>query len=215
MEDEHGKKLEPMERVTLDTEEIYMGSIIEKLGPRKAEIQGMRPYGDGYVRLECTIPSRGLIGYRQELMTDTKGTGVLNAEFLGYERFKGEIPKRPMGSLISTDTGESSPYGLAAAQNRGVLFIGPQEPVYEGMVVGMNPKGLDIEVNVCKKKQQTNIRAAGSDDAIRLSPPNAMSLEDYLDFVDVDEKIEVTPHALRLRKTILNMSLRHKAKNSR
>lgn len=215
MEDEHGKKLEPMERVTLDTEEIYMGSIIEKLGPRKAEIQGMRPYGDGYVRLECTIPSRGLIGYRQELMTDTKGTGVLNAEFLGYERFKGEIPKRPMGSLISTDTGESSPYGLAAAQNRGVLFIGPQEPVYEGMVVGMNPKGLDIEVNVCKKKQQTNIRAAGSDDSIRLSPPKAMSLEDYLDFVDVDEKIEVTPHALRLRKTILNMSLRHKAKNSR
>lgn len=212
---EHGERLEPMERVTLDTEEQYTGSIIEKLGPRKAEMQSMRPYGDGYVRMEFLIPARGLIGYRQELMTDTKGTGVLHSEFAGYERYKGEIPKRPMGSLICSETGESSPYGLAAAQNRGILFVGPQEPVYEGMVIGMNPKGLDIEVNVCKKKQQTNIRAAGADDSIRLTPPKAMRLEDYLDFVEADEKIEITPKNMRLRKTILNMGLRHKANKYR
>lgn len=175
----------------------------------------MHPYGTGYIRMEFLIPARGLIGYRQELMTDTKGTGVLNSEFEGYHLYKGEIPGRPMGSLIASEPGEASPYGLSSAQNRGSLFIGPGEAVYEGMVIGENPKGLDIEVNVCKKKQQTNIRASGSDDAIRLTPPRQMRLEDFLEFIESDERIEVTPNHLRLRKTVLDTGLRHKSLKNR
>ncbi len=213
--DESGNRLEPIERITLDVEEEYTGTIIEKLGKRKAEMQSMHPYGTGYIRMEFLIPARGLIGYRQELMTDTKGTGVLNSEFEGYHLYKGEIPGRPMGSLIASEPGEASPYGLSSAQNRGSLFIGPGEAVYEGMVIGENPKGLDIEVNVCKKKQQTNIRASGSDDAIRLTPPRQMRLEDFLEFIESDERIEVTPNHLRLRKTVLDTGLRHKSLKNR
>ena len=209
--DEDGKRLEPIERITLDVEEIYSGTIIEKLGSRKAEMQSIQPYGSGYLRMELTIPARGLIGYRQELMTDTKGTGVLNSEFEGYHPYKGEIPGRQPGSLIASESGEATSYGLSAAQNRGVLFIRPGEPVYEGMVVGENPKGMDIEVNVCRRKQQSNVRASGSDDAIRLTPPKEMRMEDFMEFVESDERIEVTPNHLRLRKAILNTGLRHKS----
>lgn len=210
--DEQGRRTEPMEHVVLDAEEGYAGTIIEKLGGRRAEMQSMQPYGAGYVRMEFSIPARGLIGYRQELMTDTKGTGVLHSEFDGYQPYKGEIPGRKAGSLIASETGESTAYGLAAAESRGALFIRPGEAVYEGMVVGENPKGLDIEVNVCKKKQQTNIRASGSDDAIRLSPPKEMRLEDLMEFLEPDERIEVTPGHLRVRKAILSTVLRHKAR---
>lgn len=210
--DEQGRRTEPMEQVTLDAEEGYAGSIIEKLGTRRAQMQSMQPYGAGYVRMEFLMPARGLIGYRQELMTDTKGTGVLHSEFHGYELYKGDIPGRNTGSLIASETGESTAYGLAAAESRGSLFVAPGQAIYEGMVVGENPKGLDIEVNVCKRKQQTNIRAAGSDDAIRLSPPREMRLEDYMEFLERDERIEVTPHFLRVRKAILSTVQRHKAR---
>lgn len=210
-EDENGKRLEPIERITLDVEEAYSGAIIEKLGSRKAEMQSIQPYGSGYIRMQFVIPARGLIGYRQELMTDTKGTGVLNSEFEGYEPYKGEIQGRQMGSLIASEAGEATAYGLGAAQNRGVLFIGAGEAVYEGMVVGENPKGLDIEVNVCRRKQQSNVRASGSDEAIRLSPPKEMRLEDLMEFVESDERIEVTPNHFRIRKAILNTGLRHKS----
>lgn len=210
--DEKGRRTEPMEHVVVDAEEGYAGIIIEKMGARRGEMQSMQPYGAGYVRMEFSIPARGLIGYRQELMTDTKGTGVLHSEFEGYQLYKGEIPGRNTGSLIASETGEATAYGLSAAENRGVLFIGPGEAVYEGMVVGENPKGLDIEINVCRRKQQTNIRAAGSDDAIRLSPPKALRLEDYMEFVETDERIEVTPGHLRVRKAILSTVLRHKAR---
>lgn len=211
-EDETGRRTEPMEHVVLDTEEGYAGAIIEKLSNRRAQMQSMQPYGTGFVRMEFLIPARGLIGYRQELMTDTKGTGVLHSEFNGYELFKGPIPGRQAGSLIATEAGEASAYGLSAAESRGELFIGPGQPVYEGMVVGESPKGLDIEVNVCRKKQQTNIRAAGSDDALRLSPPKAMRLEDYMEFIESDERIEITPKSLRVRKAILSTVQRHKAR---
>lgn len=211
-EDETGRRTEPMEHVVLDTEEGYAGAIIEKLSNRRAQMQSMQPYGTGFVRMEFLIPARGLIGYRQELMTDTKGTGVLHSEFNGYELFNGPIPGRQAGSLIATEAGEASAYGLSAAESRGELFIGPGQPVYEGMVVGESPKGLDIEVNVCRKKQQTNIRAAGSDDALRLSPPKAMRLEDYMEFIESDERIEITPKSLRVRKAILSTVQRHKAR---
>jgi len=158
------------------------------------------------------IPARGLIGYRQQLLTDTRGTGTMNNEFLAYEAFRGEIPRRMMGSLISYETGVSSAYGLGAAQERGSLFIGAGVDVYEGQVIGANPKGVDLEVNVCKRKQQTNIRSAASDDAIKLTPPIDMSLEQMMEFVETDEKIEVTPDALRMRKMILDTQLRYKAK---
>ena len=174
-------------------------------------MQSIQPYGSGYIRMQFVIPARGLIGYRQELMTDTKGTGVLNSEFEGYEPYKGEIQGRQMGSLIASEAGEATAYGLGAAQNRGVLFIGAGEAVYEGMVVGENPKGLDIEVNVCRRKQQSNVRASGSDEAIRLSPPKEMRLEDLMEFVESDERIEVTPNHFRIRKAILNTGLRHKS----
>lgn len=213
--DEQGRRTEPMEYVVLDAEEGYAGTIIEKLGGRRAEMQSMQPYGAGYVRMEFSIPARGLIGYRQELMTDTKGTGVLHSEFDGYQLYKGEIPGRNTGSLIASETGEATAYGLSSAENRGVLFIAPGDAVYEGMVIGENPKGLDIEVNVCRRKQQTNIRAAGADDAIRLSPPKAMRLEDYMEFLEPDERIEVTPRHLRVRKSILSTVLRHKARKNR
>lgn len=210
--DENGKFLEPMEALTVDVEEAYVGSIIEKLGQRKGELIDMHPSNSGTMRLQFSIPARGLIGYRQEFLTDTKGNGIMNTIFDGYAPYKGDIPKRRMGSLIASETGESSAYGLGSAQERGALFVSPSENVYEGMVVGMNPKGIDIEVNVCRRKQQSNVRASGSDDAIRLTPPIRMSLEQLMEFVEADELIEITPKHLRLRKKILDTQLRYKSK---
>lgn len=213
--DENGKLLEPMEIATIDVEENYVGSIIEKLGQRKGELLDMAPSKGGYTRLRFEIPARGLIGYRQEFLTDTKGNGVLNTEFKDYQRFKGEIPRRKSGSLISFETGIASSYGLNAAQERGVLFIEATEEVYEGMIVGASSKDLDIEVNVCKKKAQTNIRSSAADEALKLSPARIMSLEEMMEFVEDDELIEVTPNNLRLRKKILDSQKRYKSKKNK
>lgn len=212
--DENGKLLEPIETVTIDVDQEFVGSVIEKLGQRKADLVNMNPSQAGYTRLIFNIPARGLIGYRSEFLTDTRGSGTLNTEFKGYEPFKGEIPKRNVGSLICFETGVATAYGLNSAQERGILFISPQAEVYEGMVVGSNAKGLDIEVNVCKKKQQTNIRSSASDDALKLSPPKIMSLEEMLEFIESDEYIEVTPKSLRMRKKILDSQLRYKSKKN-
>lgn len=210
--DEDGKLLEPIEDVTIDVDEAFVGTVIEKLGKRKAELVNMKPSQGGYTRLVFEIPTRGLVGYRQEFISDTKGSGVINSEFKEYSPFKGEIPRRSTGSIISFETGTSTAYGLNAAQSRGVLFIGPGEEVYEGMVIGSNPKGLDIEVNVCKKKAQTNIRSSSADEALRLSPPKIMSLEELLEFIEEDELVEITPKNFRLRKKILNTDKRYKSK---
>ncbi|MFS8540557.1 MAG: translational GTPase TypA [Tissierellales bacterium] len=212
--DEKGRKLEPMEKVYIDVTEEYIGAVIEKLGRRKGELISMSESKGGYVRLIFSIPARGLIGYSQEFMTDTKGNGILNSVFDGYEPYKGDIPKRKEGSLISYETGEATTYGLYQAQERGVLFISPGTEVYEGMVIGANPKGLDIEVNVCKKKHQTNIRAAGSDDALKLSPPRKMTLEEALEFIEEDELVEITPENIRIRKKILDSNKRYKSKKN-
>ncbi|WP_154439876.1 translational GTPase TypA [Tissierella pigra] len=212
--EENGKKMEPMEKVTIDLSNDFIGAVIEKLGQRKGELISMTESNGGYARLEFLIPARGLIGYRQEFMTDTKGNGILNSVFEGYAAYKGEIPRRKVGSLISFETGESTSYGLHSAQERGILFIGAGIPVYTGMVVGSNPKGLDIDVNVCRKKQQSNVRASGSDEALRLSPPRDMSLEEALEFIEDDELIEITPISFRIRKKILDSSKRYKAKKN-
>lgn len=209
-EDEKGHLLEPMEQVFIDVDEEFSGNVIQKLSQRKGELVGMSSSGTGSTRLEFLIPSRGLIGYRGEFMTDTKGTGIMNAVFDSYGPFKGEISYRKQGSLIAFETGESITYGLFNAQERGLLFIGPGEKVYAGMVIGQNGKGVDIEVNVCKKKQLTNTRASGSDDALHLVPPKIMSLEQALEFIDTDELLEVTPEHLRIRKKILDASTRKK-----
>jgi len=207
-----GKKMEPIEIATIDVEEAFVGSVIEKLGRRKGELKNMTPSNGGFTRLEFEIPARGLIGYRQEFLTDTKGNGIINTEFKEYDLYRGDIPTRSVGSLVSFETGAASAYGLNAAQSRGILFVSPGEDVYEGQVVGLNPKGLDIDVNVCKKKAQTNIRSSSSDDAVKLSPPKAMSLEELLEFIESDELIEVTPHHLRIRKKILDKNKRYKSK---
>ncbi len=207
-----GKKMEPMEKVTIDVSNEFMGAVIEKLGRRKGELTSMSESNGGYARVEFSIPARGLIGYRQEFMTDTKGNGILNSQFEGYEPFKGEIPKRKVGSIISFETGETTAYGLYSAQERGVLFLGAGVPVYTGMIVGSNPKGLDIDVNVCRKKQQSNVRSSGADDSLKLSPPDIMSLEEALEFIETDELIEVTPESFRIRKKILDSGKRYKSK---
>ena len=212
MKKEGDKTLEPMEVVTIDIEEAYVGLIIEKLGSRKAELVDMVNASTGYTRLTFRMPARGLVGYRQEFISDTKGTGIMSSVFDGYEPYKGDIPKRKYGSLISFETGIATAYALDSAEKRGTLFIEPQTEVYEGMIVGENPKGLDMEVNVCKKKQQTNIRSSSSDDAIKLSPPKIMSLEQMSEFIEEDELIEITPKHMRLRKRILNNQLRYKSK---
>ena len=208
---ETGRLLEPMERVYVDVPDEYSGTVIEKLSMRKGELSNMRPFGESRTRLEFMIPSRGLIGYRDEFMTDTKGTGIMNQLFDGYATYKGDIHYRNQGSLIAFETGEAVTYGLFNAQERGTLFIGPGEHVYAGMVVGQTGKAQDVEVNVCKKKQLTNTRASGSDDALRLTPPNQMSLEQYMQFIDTDELLEVTPKTLRIRKRILDPTLRKRA----
>ncbi|MBE5928373.1 MAG: translational GTPase TypA [Lachnospiraceae bacterium] len=212
--DERGKKLEPIERAYIDVPDEFQGSVIEKLSQRKGELQGMTPIGAGYTRLEFLIPSRGLIGYRGEFMTDTKGNGVINTVFEDYMPYKGDIAYRKSGSLIAFESGETITYGLFNAQERGTLFIGPGEKVYAGMIVGENGKSDDIEVNVCKKKQLTNTRASGSDDALRLTPPRILSLEQALDYIDTDELLEVTPQSLRIRKKILDPTLRYRAKKN-
>ena len=212
--DERGKKLEPIERAFVDIPDEFQGTDIEKLSSRKGVLQGMSPLGAGYTRLEFLIPSRGLIGYRGEFLTDTKGNGVINTVFDSYMPYKGDIAYRKQGSLIAFETGETITYGLFNAQERGTLFIGPGEKVYAGMIVGENGKSDDIEVNVCKKKQLTNTRASGSDDALRLTPPKILSLEQALDYIDTDELLEVTPSSLRIRKKILDPTLRFRAKKN-
>jgi len=214
-EDENGNKLEPMERVLIDVPDEFTGIIIEKMGQRKGELIDMRSSGTGNTRMEFSIPSRGLIGYRGEFLTDTKGTGVMNTIFDGYGPFKGDIQYRKTGSLIAFETGESTSYGLYNAQERGILFIGPGTKVYAGMVVGQNPKSEDIEVNVCKRKQLTNMRAAGSDEALRLTPPKMLSLEQALDFIETDELLEITPKSLRIRKKILDSTMRMRERRNR
>lgn len=210
-EDENGKKLEPMELAYIDVPEEFSGAVIEKLSQRKGELQNMGMASGGYSRLEFSIPSRGLIGYRGEFMTDTKGNGILNTSFDGYGPFKGEIQYRKQGSLIAFEAGEAITYGLYNAQERGTLFIGPGEKVYSGMVVGQTGKAEDIEINVCKKKQLTNTRSSSADEALRLTPPRILSLEQALDFIDTDELLEVTPTTLRIRKKILDPTLRKRA----
>ncbi|MDY5649404.1 MAG: translational GTPase TypA, partial [Lachnospiraceae bacterium] len=209
--DEKGKKLEPMELAYIDVPEEFTGTVIDKLSQRKGELLNMGAASGGYTRLEFSIPARGLIGYRGEFMTDTKGNGILNTIFNGYGPYKGDIQYRKQGSLIAFEGGEAVTYGLFAAQERGTLFIGPGEKVYAGMIIGQNGKTDDIELNVCKKKHLTNTRASGSDDALTLSPPKILSLEQSLEFIDTDELLEVTPKSLRLRKKILDPTLRKRA----
>ena len=207
-QDEKGKRLEPIEHLFVDVPDEYTGVVIEKLSARKGELLNMRPSGTGYTRIEFSIPSRGLIGYRDEFLTDTKGNGIMNQLFDGYAPYRGDIQYRNMGSLIAFETGEAVAYGLFNAQERGMLFVKPGDRVYAGMVVGQNPKNMDIEVNVCKRKQLTNTRAAGSDEALKLVPPRLMSLEQCMEFIDTDELLEVTPQTLRIRKKILDPTMR-------
>ncbi len=205
------KIYEPMELAIIDVPEEFMGSVMEKLGRRKGELVNMASGTGGHVQLEFTIPARGLFGYRSEFMTDTKGEGILNTLFNGYERYKGDIPTRQHGSLIAFESGEAVTYGLFNAQERGQLFIEPGTRVYGGMVVGMNARGTDIEVNVCKKKHVTNMRAAGSDEALRLVPAKILTLEEALEFIDDDELLEITPQSIRIRKKILDPTQRMRA----
>ena len=209
--DENGRKLEPMEIAYVDVPDEFTGAVIEKLSQRKGEMTNMKPITGGYTRLEFNIPSRGLIGYRGEFMTDTKGNGIINTIFNGYAPYKGEIAYRKLGSLIAFESGESVTYGLFSAQDRGTLFIGPGEKVYAGMVIGSCSRAEDIELNVCKKKHLTNTRSSSADEALTLVPPRILSLEQALDFIDVDELLEVTPKSLRIRKRILDPTLRKRA----
>lgn len=214
-EDSDGNKLEPMERALIDVPEEFAGTVIERLGQRKGEMIDMRSSGTGNTRMEFLIPARGLIGYRGDFLTDTKGTGIMNTIFDGYGPYKGDIQYRKTGSLIAFETGESTTYGLYNAQERGILFIEPGTKVYSGMVIGQNPKAEDVEVNVCKRKQLTNIRAAGADDSLRLTPAKILSLEQALEFIETDELLEVTPKNLRIRKKILDSTRRMRERRNR
>ena len=210
--DENGKKTEPMELAYIDVPNEFSGAVIEKLGQRKGELRNMGTISGGsYTRLEFSIPARGLIGYRGEFMTDTKGNGIMNTVFDGYAPYKGDIQYRKQGSLIAFEAGDAVTYGLFNAQERGTLFIGPGEKVYAGMVIGQTGKSEDVEVNVCKKKQLTNTRSSSADEALRLTPPRILSLEQALDFIDTDELLEVTPTKLRIRKKILDPLMRKRA----
>ncbi len=210
MKEIDGVLMEPMELLIIEVPEQYVGAVIEKLGSRKAELENMGTRDGGSTHLEFRMPSRGLIGYRSEFMTDTNGNGIMNQVFAGYEPYKGDIQTRERGSIVVHETGESTGYGLFNTQDRGRLFIGPGVPVYEGMIVGECAKAEDVVCNVCKKKQLTNTRASGSDDALRLVPPTVLSLEQCMEFIKDDELLEVTPVSLRLRKTILSKELRMK-----
>ncbi len=207
----NGKVMEPMELLVVDVPDEFTGTVIQTLSERKAKMTNMHASSNGFTRIEFDIPSRSLIGYRSQLMTDTRGNGIMNHVLSGYEEFKGDIPVRQRGSLVAFEDGEAITYGLFNAQERGSLFIGPGEKVYSGMVVGENNRGADIDVNVCKKKHITNTRASGSDDALRLVPPIVMSLENCIEFLADDELLEVTPQSLRIRKRILDKTLRAKA----
>lgn len=213
-EDEKGKRLEPFEIAVIDVPDEFSGTVINMLNNRKGELQGMAPTGNGNTRLEFSIPSRGLIGFRGDFMTATKGNGILNTIFDGYDLYKGDMNYRSQGSLIAYESGESITYGLFNAQERGTLFIGAGEQVYGGMVVGQCGRSEDIEVNVCKRKQLTNTRASGSDDALKLTPPKVLSLEQALDFIDTDELLEITPKTIRIRKKILDPTQRMRAKRA-
>ncbi|MCQ2405129.1 MAG: translational GTPase TypA [Clostridia bacterium] len=208
--DENGKLLEPMELLMIEVPETYVGSVMERLGNRKAELINMGTRDTGISHLEFRVPSRGLMGYRQKFLTDTNGHGIMNSLFDGYDEYKGDIPQRTQGSLVCFETGETTGYGLWNAQDRGAMFVGPATPVYEGMIVGECPKNEDITVNVCKKKHVTNTRASGSDEALRLTPPVNLSLEQSLEFINDDELVEITPKSIRLRKRILSHELRMK-----
>ena len=209
--DERNQKQEPMELAFVDVPDEFSGAVIQKLTSRKGELQGMSPTHGGYTRLQFLIPSRGLIGYRGEFMTDTKGNGILNTEFEGYAPYKGDMFYRKTGSLIAFESGESITYGLFNAQERGTLFIGPGEKVYAGMIIGKNGKAEDVEINVCKTKKLTNTRSSSADEALRLVTPKVMSLEESLEFIDTDELLEVTPENLRIRKKILDPTLRKRS----
>lgn len=208
--EENGKKLEPIEELTIDVPEEFMGVVMEKLGPRKAELVNMTSAVNGYTRLEFKIPSRGLIGFRNEFMTDTKGNGIMNSTLIDYEPFRGDIPERSRGSIVVFETGVSVVYGLYSAQERGRLFVGAGVDVYEGMVVGECSRAEDIEVNVCKKKHLSNTRSSGADDALKLVPIPDMSLEKCLEFIASDELVEITPKSIRMRKKVLDTNLRKK-----
>ena len=209
--DENGKKLEPMEKCYIDVPDEFSGSVIQKLGERKGELVNMGAGNGGYTRIEFNIPSRGLIGYRGEFMTDTKGNGIINTIFDGYAPYKGDMNYRKTGSLIAFETGAATAYGLFNAQDRGQLFIKTGDKVYSGMVIGTSGKTEDVEVNVCKTKHLTNTRTSSSDEALRLVPPKIMSLEQAIEFIDNDELLEVTPTSLRIRKRILDPTLRKRA----
>lgn len=208
--EENGKKLEPMEYLTIDVPEEFMGPVMEKLGPRKGEMVNMTSAVNGYTRLEFVIPARGLIGFRSEFMTDTKGNGIMNHVFHGYDQYKGEMPGRSRGSIVSFEAGDAITYGLYNAQERGVLFIGAGTPVYEGMIVGECSRADDIDINVCKGKKLTNTRASGSDDALKLSTPRKLSLEESLEYINADELVEVTPISIRMRKKVLDSGERRR-----
>ena len=209
--EQDGKKLEPIDRAVFDVPDISVGTLMNKMGVRKGELLTMTPQGSR-MKLEFKVPQRGLFGFKSEFLTDTKGEGIVNSIFEGFEEYKGDIERRPSGSLIATEAGEAVTYGLHNAQERGILFIAAGTPVYAGMVVGMNPKQGDITVNVCKRKQLTNVRASGSDDAYRLHPPKIMSLEEALEFIADDEYLEVTPKNIRIRKIILDATARMRSK---
>lgn len=214
-EDEKGKKLEPMEIAYIDVPEEFSGTVISMLNERKGELQAMAPAHDGTVRLEFRIPARGLIGFRGDFMTSTKGAGIINTIFDGYGPYKGDMMYRSQGSLIAFETGTSITYGLYNAQDRGTLFIGPGEAVYAGMVIGQTGKAEDIEINVCKAKHLTNTRSSGADEALKLTPPRILSLEQALEFIDTDELLEITPEHIRIRKKILDPTLRKRSKINR
>lgn len=211
--DENGKLLEPMEKAVIDVPEEFMGAVMEKMGTRKGEMVNMVQSKGGYVRIEFSIPTRGLIGYRSEFLTDTKGNGIINTIFDGYQPYKGDISTRNQGSLVAFEDGVAVAYGLFNAQDRGTLFIDAGQKVYQGMVVGSNVRSGDIDVNVCKRKQVTNMRASGSDESLRLSPPKRMSLEETLEFIDEDELVEMTPKSIRIRKKILDKTQRARVKS--
>ncbi len=215
LKEENGVTYEPMEEVLVDVPEEFVGAVIEKLGSRKGEMLNMAPSAGGYTRLTFSIPARGLIGYRSEFMTDTKGNGIMNSSFDKYDVHKGEITMRARGSIVALEAGEATSYGLGNAQERGILFIPPQTKVYQGMVVGLNSRADDLDVNVCKRKQLTNMRASGSDDSIKLTTPLDMSLEQCIEFIGDDELVEVTPENLRIRKKYLDPQVRKRmAKNN-
>ena len=203
----NGQLCEPIENLTIEVPQEFMGTVMESLGTRKAELSNMTEL-KGYLRLEFTIPARGLIGFRSEFLTNTKGNGIMNHVFRGYAPYKGDIPGRSRGSLVAFEQGETTPYGIYTLQDRGVMFISPNQMVYEGMIIGENTRELDMDVNPCKKKNVSNMRSSSSDEAIRLTPPRLLSLEQALEFINKDEMVEVTPESIRLRKTILDNSQR-------